>query len=227
VTLPAHQAIRATSPVLTVLLANLLPKHNSERSNLTTYLRLFPIVTGVILATYGGRYNANLWGLLLTMIGAILAVTKTIATNSLLRNTKVSLHPIELLSILSPYAGAQAFLWAIFSGELSVVTQVAPEGVWFVILFLVNTAMAAVLNIVSFDANRRNGPLAMAITANLKQVVLLAVPWDGEFPGAAVILGTSLTFIGSIWYAYVRLQEKEDQHSAAMRALPQHRRDDT
>ena len=200
-TLPVHQAIRATSPVITVMLANLLPKHNSERSDFTTYLRLFPIVTGVVLATYGGRYNASLWGLLLTMIGAILAVTKTMATNSLLRNTELNLHPIELLSILSPYAGAQAFLWAIFSGELSVVFQVAPGGVWFAILFLVNTAMAAVLNIVSFDANRRNGPLAMAITANLKQVVLLAVPWGGEFPGAAVVLGTSLTFIGSIWYA--------------------------
>jgi hypothetical protein len=161
------------------------------------------------------------------MIGAILAVTKTMTTNSLLRNTELNLQPVELLSILSPYAGAQAFLWAIFSGEISVVFQVAPGGVWFAIMFLLNTAMAAVLNIVSFDANRRNGPLAMAITANLKQVVLLVVPWGGEFPGAAVVLGTSLTFIGSIWYAYVRSQEKEDRHSAAIRALPQHRRDDT
>lgn len=226
-TLPVHQAIRATSPVLTVLLARLLPTHNSERYDFTIYLRLFPVVVGVVLATYGGRYNASLWGLALTIIGAVLAVTKTIVTKLLLRSAELNLRPIELLSILSPYAGAQALVWAILNGELGIVFQIAPGAVWFAILFLVNTAMAAVLNIVSFDANRRNGPLAMAITANLKQVFLLAVPWGGKFPDAAVVLGTLSTVIESMWCAYVRSPDQEEQQSTVIHVLQQHRRNDT
>jgi drug/metabolite transporter (DMT)-like permease len=220
VTVPVHQAIRATSPALTVLLANALPTHLSMRFSWTTYLTLLPIVAGVILATYGGRYDASLWGLLLTVIGAFLAVTKTIATNILLRNTELSMHPIELLSILSPYAAAQALLWAIWNGELSRIMKIAPESRWLAILVLVNTAMAAALNIVSFEANRRSGPLAMAITANLKQVILLAVPLEGELPGVAVILGTSLTAASSVWHVRVRSQDKESQQSTAVGLLP-------
>lgn len=219
VALPVHQAIRATSPVLTLLLANALPTHMSMRFSWTIYLTLVPIVAGVILATYGGHYDASLWGLLLTVIGAVLAVTKTIATNVLLRNTELGVHPIELLSILLPHATAQALLWAIWNGELGVIMKIAPGSRWLAILVLVNTAMAATLNIVSLEANRRSGPLAMAITANLKQVILLAVPLEGELPGAAVILGTSLTVVGSVWHVHVRSQEKEDQQPIAFGLL--------
>lgn len=227
VTLPVHQAIRATSPVITVLLAKVLVTHMSKRYGLKTYSSLLPIVAGVLLTTYGGRYNATPYGLLLTIFGAVLAVAKTIAMNILLRNAQFNLHPIELLSILSSYAGAQAILWAIWNGEPGVILEIAPRNMWFAILLSINTAMAAVLNIVSLDANRRSGPLAMAITANLKQVVLLIGSLEGELRGGQVVLGTFLTVVGSAWYAYSRFQDQQDQHSTATRMLPKCRGDGT
>lgn len=161
------------------------------------------------------------------MVGAVLAVTKTVATNVLLQGNESNLHPIELLTILSPFAAAQALLFSVWSGEFSLIMRNAPESKWLALVVLINSAMAAALNIFSFEANRRSGPLAMAIIANLKQVLLLAMPLGGKLPGPAVVCGTALTVVGSMWYARVQSRDKRDHQSNATRILPQHHGDRT
>jgi hypothetical protein len=196
----------------------------SVRSNWTTNVTLLPIVAGALLATYGERYDASCRGFLLTLIGAVLAVVKTIATNVLVHKSDSSVPPIELLSILSPLAAAQALLWAIWTGEISGVMKSTLGSKWVVILVL-DTAMAAALNIASFEANRRGGPLAMAIAANVKQVLLLAVPLGGKLPGPTVVCGTALTVVGSVRYAHVQSRNRRDLEPTVARMLPHHHHD--
>ena len=93
---------------------------------------------------------------------------------------------------------------------------------WLAILLPLNAVMAAFLNIVSFEANKQCGPLAMAIIANLKQVILLAVPLNGQAPGRQVILGTLLTVGGSLWYANARTQDEQAKRSRPVSVLPTH-----
>jgi hypothetical protein len=74
------------------------------------------------------------------------------------------------------------------------------------------------LNIASFEANKRCGPLSMGVASNLKQVAILLLdlaPVDqggriGQAdaattgPGGGVILGSLMTMIGGTWYAFAR-----------------------
>ena len=155
---------------------------------------------------------------------------------------KLSLSPLHLLYLLSPLAFIQTTLLAHFTGELSRVqlllfqspSSLHSEGgsFHFRMWLASNGILAFFLNVVSFNANRRVGPLAMSVAceipssyprvlrahlltlllANVKQVltVLCAViifdltitPTNG--------LGILLTLIGGALYAAVEYREKQN-----------------
>ena len=95
-------------------------------------------------------------------------VQQTVAPLSL---PKLSLSPLHLLYLLSPLAFIQTILLAHFSGELERVRWhlVAASvdhrmmGRHGKLWLLLNGIFAFVLNIVSFNANRRVGPLGMSV----------------------------------------------------------------
>ena len=84
---------------------------------------------------------------------------------------KLTLSPLHLLYLLSPLAFIQTTLLAHFTGELARVRWHLFSGagvggaagatgrVWL----LLNGALAFFLNVVSFNANRRVGPLGMSV----------------------------------------------------------------
>ena len=93
---------------------------------------------------------------------------------------KLSLGPLHLLYLLSPLAFIQTMLLAYFTGELSRVqlhlfhtsnSSMMSEGasVNFRIWLVSNGITALFLNIVSFNANRRVGPLAMTVAGKKKK----------------------------------------------------------
>ncbi|KAJ3167149.1 UAA transporter [Geranomyces variabilis] len=112
VTVPFHQVVRSTVPLFTVLLSTLfLSKHYSRG----IYLSLLPIVFGVVFATTAD-YNYTLLGLLLTLLGTVLAAVKTIVTH-IVQVGDLRLHPLDLLLRMSPLACVQTVLWAVATGE--------------------------------------------------------------------------------------------------------------
>ncbi len=72
VSIPFHQIMRCTLPVLTVLLYRL---RYGRRYSTRTYLSLVPIVAGVALATYGDYYFTAA-GCVLTLLGVVLSLVK-------------------------------------------------------------------------------------------------------------------------------------------------------
>jgi hypothetical protein len=78
---------------------------------------------------------------------------------------------------------------------------------------LLNGILAFFLNVVSFNANRRVGPLGMSVAANVKQVltVLCAVTMFNLTITPANGVGIALTLLGGAMYAAVELQEKRDR----------------
>ncbi|EAU83921.2 hypothetical protein CC1G_10326 [Coprinopsis cinerea okayama7 len=148
---------------------------------------------------------------------------------------KLSLTPLQLLYLLSPIAFIQTTLLAHFSGELDSVSvhlsrvteeyvrrNVALEGsvvgrgwaglsgsprLWLVM----NGVLAFMLNVVSFNANRKVGALAMSVAANVKQVlaVLCSVTLFNLTVTVMNGAGIFLTLVGGAWYAAVQLQERK------------------
>ncbi|KAF8635587.1 hypothetical protein AX15_000235 [Amanita polypyramis BW_CC] len=233
VTIPFHQAVRATAPLFTMLVSQILLGTRSSRDKLTS---LLPVVAGVAFATYGDYYFSY-WGLILTFTGTILAALKTVATNMLQssgssdsstyahvpftfffrclqpRPTLPKLSPLEHLHFLSPLAFVQSLLLAHLTGELKAVYHYTRNHLSYIqqIFLMMNGILAFGLNIASFGANRRVGAVSMSVAANVKQVltILCAVIMFDLKISPANAIGIILTLVGGGWYTTIELREKK------------------
>lgn len=173
-----HQVVRATSPLFTMFLAYIL---TGTSISLPKLLSLLPIVFGVVIATYGDYYF-TLWGLILTLFGTLLAALKTVITNILQSGSRrrltisnpssstkahqpLKLHPLDLLGRMSPLAFIQCVIYGWLNGELEGVRKYGATKIDKACLtaLFVNGVIAFGLNVVSFTANKKSGPLAISV----------------------------------------------------------------
>lgn len=186
VTIPFHQVVRSTTPLFTIVLSSVILR---TRFTLPKLVSLIPVVAGVGLATYGDYYF-TLTGLLLTLLGTVLAALKTICTNLLQVppahiskpslgtptppasaagwsgfRLQAKLHPLDLLLRMSPLAFIQCVLFAQVSGELERVRAFSSTNMSRanLLALLVNGMIAFGLNVVSFTANKKTGALTMTV----------------------------------------------------------------
>lgn len=226
VSLPIHQTIRAFAPVLTVAFTVVLELRKWSSYSLSTFLSLLPIMTGVIIATYHKGTGTSVHGLVLTFLGAVTAVLKTIATYTF--QNHYGIGGLELINVTAPVAVLQALLMALWYGDLSRIASLyhhstasvdkAVAGGWLLAAVLLNTLLAALLNLSSFEANRRCGPVSMGVTANLKQVVILLLPYvkDQAQPKPQILIGGLMTIAGGIWYARAQHHERRTRVSSEL-----------
>ncbi|KAJ3790057.1 TPT-domain-containing protein [Lentinula aff. detonsa] len=243
VTIPFHQVIRSTTPIFTIMFSALLLGKSSSRWKIIT---LIPVTVGVGLATFGDYYFTR-WGLILTLLGTILAALKTIFTNvlqsplpsltdltpksflsqiypfSILAQARLHLNSLALLSLLSPLAFVQCMVLAYLTGELDRVRTYSQQeltGARLMALAL-NGCIAFGLNVVSFSANKKVGALGITVAANVKQVltILCAVMLFHLNITALNSLGIILTLLGGAWYARVEYMEKQEQQQLRNRTI--------
>lgn len=214
VSLPLHQTIRAVNPAITVFVSHLItpfpPAYSAQ-----TYCSLIPIILGVFLATYDhGHFSASSpHDVLLTFSGAFLATFKTVTMHRLQTTHRAPLSPLQLIHYLSPWAALQsgALAWwtgeiGIFQGQFALPNSLTARSTVAVYL-LCNCTGAFLLNVASFEANQRSGPLSIAVASNLKQVVILLTSLrmgSGSNPHIIYrshVIGSLMTVFGGIWYA--------------------------
>lgn len=220
--LPLHNTIRALGPAITIALSYAFELKSRVYSR-QIYLSLIPIILGVFLVTYGSRYYATPSGLLMAFLSAVLATFKTVLAHHLQTasgdsdniSTMRRLSPLELLSLLSPYSAIQSLILAWYLGEVDLLNSTAElvpvaSAIAKGVLAFFNGTCAFLLNLVSFEVNRRVGPLTMAVLANVKQAASLAlVYFFAYYAGGECkvnwqqIVGTVVTVCGGIWYAWI------------------------
>jgi len=96
------------------------------------------------------------------------AATISLAPLPRFRRHHLQLHPLDLLTRLSRLAAVQCVIYAYFFGEMDYVRQWSSrsKAVRQIILLSGNGIIACALNIVSFEANRRSGALAMGVAGH-------------------------------------------------------------
>ena len=219
VSVPFHQIMRSTTPVITVAAYRMFYGRSYSTE---TYLSLIPIVLGVGMTTYG-EYYFTLAGFLLTFLGVVLAVAKTIATNRIMTGA-LKLSPMETLMRMSPLAFVQALFISWVSGELSGAASQAgaaavagraaaganlsPTGM--LLALIGNGVLAFALNVSSFTANKAAGALTMTVCGNVKQclTVLLGIIFFNVTIGLFNGLGMIVSLAGAAWYSMVELRAK-------------------
>lgn len=163
--------VRATSPVFTVLIS--IFKYGEAYST-AVYLSLIPVIVGVGFATYGDYYCTPL-GFLLTLLGALSAAVKTVVTNRIQTGSR-RLSALEILYRMGPLAFGQGIFYAYTSGELAGFRRELLKGNLTMsasLLLFANGLVALGLNVMSFTANKKTGPLTMTVAANVKQILTI------------------------------------------------------
>ncbi|KAG6331952.1 hypothetical protein ID866_7136 [Astraeus odoratus] len=229
VTVPFHQVVRAATPIFTIFLSMVIFGTRSSRQKIAS---LVPVVAGVGLATYGDYYCTTA-GLILTVLGTVLAAIKTIYTSILQSSPslthpaqsnpwlrfivppRLQLHPLDLLTRMAPLAFVECVILAYVSGELEHVREWSAHEItpWTLTVLSMNGAIAFGLNIVSFTANKKAGPLSMTVAANVKQVlsIILAVLIFDLSISFTNALGILFTLAGGAWYAAVEYEERRSR----------------
>ncbi|RMD39413.1 hypothetical protein DV735_g5711, partial [Chaetothyriales sp. CBS 134920] len=124
VSLPVHQTVRAIAPFLTIAISIILRLKTVSSYSIQTYLSLLPIVFGVVVAAtpapvpptpYPAPLSKPLFGIWMTLLGAVTAVLKTIATHWL--QADLAIPSCELIHITAPLAAAQGLIAACFQAN--------------------------------------------------------------------------------------------------------------
>ncbi|GAB1734710.1 hypothetical protein NU195Hw_g131t1 [Hortaea werneckii] len=209
VSVPLHQIMRSTCPVVTILIYRTL--YNRTYST-PTYLSMIPLIFGVGLAT-AGDYYCTLIGFLLTALGVILAAVKTVATNRLMTGS-LALSAMEVLLRMSPLAAVQCVVYAFLTGEVRDFHLAYQEGQFsgsFGMALLANAVIAFSLNMVSFQANKLAGALTMTVAGNVKQALTIAlgIVLFNVQTGLMNAVGMLITLAGAAWYSKIELDNKK------------------
>lgn len=210
VSIPFHQVVRATTPLVTILLFRVLYHRTFSTA---TYLSLLPVVLGVAMTVSGDFMFTDL-GFILTFLGVGLAALKTIVTNRMMTGS-LALSFWEILYRMSPLACVQAVLYAYFTGELSAF-HIADLDERFSLLGFTcaiagNGLLAFALNVSSFGTNKVAGALAMTVCANIKQsltIILGIVLFNVQF-NPTQMAGILVTVAGGAVYSVVELRSKK------------------
>lgn len=208
VSMPFHQVLRSTCPVVAVLIYRFWYYRSYSTA---TYLSLVPIMLGVGLATYGDYYFTSA-GFFLTSLGVILAALKTIASNRLMTGS-LALPALEILLRMSPLAAVQSLLYSISTGEVLRFLDYVDSGRLSrtqILALASNGVLAFLLSVASLHTNKLAGALTMTVCANLKQcltVILGIVLFDVEV-GILNGYGMVVTLVGAAIYSKVELDSK-------------------
>ncbi len=162
-------------------------------------MAVIPIVMGVAMAFYGD-ISVTAVGIFYTSLCVLLAALKAVVGGELLSGD-LKLHEIDLLSKMCPLALIQIGLLSVMSGELTEIagrwqelaSSSAPQ------VILLSGLLSFSLNVSSFIANKVTSPLTLCISANVKQVLVVAFGtlYFGDSVSAINALGIMIVIFGS------------------------------
>lgn len=208
VSVPFHQIMRSTTPAFAIAIYRAVFGRSYSTA---TYLCMIPIISGVGLATYGDYYFTPS-GFLLTLLGVVLAVVKTIVSNRIMTGS-LALSAYEILLRMSPLAAIQSVFYSWITGEAGHFLTFVRDGQlpWPMVLALAgNGLIAFLLNVSSFQTNKLAGALTITVAGNLKQclTILLGIVLFNVKVSFLNGLGMFITVCGAACYSKVELDTK-------------------
>ncbi|KAH9197869.1 hypothetical protein AeNC1_000146 [Aphanomyces euteiches] len=198
-----NQVMRALVPGTTLLLSIFLLKSPWSTPKA---LALLPIGLGVYLACVGDKSSTFL-GLTVTIAAVILAALKAVLSSKFLTGA-IKMHPADLILHQAPLSAVWCAVAIFVCGEWdSIFSGTSNENlVHAMSWYFLTGVLSFALNLTSFFANRATSALTLAVCANIKQVVVIAlsVYLHGDHMTIQTVFGVFLVTVGGAAYALQR-----------------------
>ncbi|CCM02559.1 uncharacterized protein FIBRA_04662 [Fibroporia radiculosa] len=225
--------IKALSPLFTVAAYALL---FHVRYSVKTYLSLFPLTLGVILACSSDMSVSNAIGLLCAFGSALVFVSSNIFFKKIMPSgstTSSSSHKLDKLNLLF-YSSSMAFvlmipIWAYYDLPVLLAAVNDPEHVAHpshghshhsvVYDFFANGTVHFAQNIIAFILLAQTSPVTYSIASLIKRVavICIAIAWFAQPVKLIQAFGIALTFAGL--YMYNQAKGDVEQGERSMRRV--------
>ena len=230
--------IKGLSPLFTVLAYRFI---YDIRYSTATYLSLFPLTLGVVLAC-SVEFSGNLFGILFAFGSAIIFVTQNIFSKKLFNDaaraeadgpgvasTQRKLDKLNLLCYCSGLAFLLTFpiwLWTdalpLYSAPLSLTPHTSPtpshsSSMYLPLEFLFNGMFHFAQNMLAFILLSMTSPVTYSVASLIKRVfvIVMAIVWFGNKTTPIQAGGIALTFLGLYLYDRTSDSTKADRKAQA------------
>lgn len=195
------QAIGATTPVFTAVLAILMMRKYEAPM---VYFALLPVVVGIVVAT-GAEPSFNLVGFTAVIIATAMRALKSVLQGILLSDASEKMDSMNLLRYMAPIA-CLCLLPAVLVLEPMVLREAIDKAAAnrnFVALLMLNSFLAYFTNLTNFLVTRYTSALTLQVLGNAKGVftTILSIAIFRNPYTAASATGYLITVAGVAGYA--------------------------
>lgn len=206
-----NQAIGATTPAFTALLAAIMLGHRETQA---VYLSLVPVIVGIVIASHA-EPMFNLIGFCAALTATAGRALKSVLQGIMLSDSSERMDSLSLLLYMAPVATAALVPVTLFFEPTALANAIVlgQTGTGFWPLLVFNAAMAYFVNLTNFLVTKHTSALTLQVLGNAKGVVaVIASVLVFRNPiNRYTVFGYLVTVGGVVAYSSAKRQSKKSE----------------
>jgi drug/metabolite transporter (DMT)-like permease len=205
-----NQALGATTPAFTAILAVIMLGHHESRG---VYLSLIPVVIGIVIAS-GAEPMFNIIGFAAALCATAGRALKSVLQGIMLSDSSEKMDSLSLLLYMAPVAAAALVPVVLYFEPTALANALIlgrNGGFWLLLLF--NSFLAYFVNLTNFLVTRYTSALTLQVLGNAKGVVAVVISVLCFRNPVTIysMLGYAITVFGVVLYSQAkRAAKKQD-----------------
>lgn len=205
-----NQALGATTPAFTALLAAVMLSHRETKG---VYLSLVPVIIGIVIAS-GAEPMFNIVGFAAALTATAGRALKSVLQGIMLSDSSEKMDSLSLLLYMAPVSAAALVPITLYfepSALANALVLGRNGGFWLLLLF--NSFLAYFVNLTNFLVTKYTSALTLQVLGNAKGVVavVMSVLCFRNPVTFYSILGYAITVGGVVLYSQAKRASKKQE----------------